>query len=191
MTGELHSERFLETTAARQVKSAIERAIEDGEPSLIMSDPGMGKTTAVKHYAQELGGAYWEVRESEGSIRQMFLSLMNVFHFWHDSTHTNDIAEILYSRLGDGHERKPFLIVDEFQNLELKAFRELLRIGERCGLPLVLSGNDKRLKQTKTGDVALAQIGDRIGVRVSIWPPFPEDCQSLAVEFNVEGKDAY
>jgi len=181
--------RFIETTAALQVRAILQEAIEDEYPALVMSDPGMGKTFSLKHYSSDLKGIYWEVRETENTVRQMFLSLMNAFGFWHDSRHTNDIADALYSQLG--RQEWPFLVVDEFQNLDLTALRELLRIAERAKIPLVLSGNDKRLAKIKSYDTALDQIKSRIGARVTLRSPFPADCRNIAVEFNVEGKDAY
>lgn len=196
------SQRFVETTSALQVRGIIEEAIADEYPTLVMSEPGMGKTTALRHYVDEMGGFYWEVRESEGTVRQMYLSLMTAFRFWHDSRHTNDVAAALFAQLGDYTENRrnsapyddrpaPFLVVDEFQNLDLTALRELLRMAERARLPLVLSGNDKRLAKVKSHDTALNQVKSRIGARVTLKSPYPQDCQSIAIDYNVEGREAY
>lgn len=87
--------------------------------------------------------------------------------------------------------RPKVLLVDEYQALEPKVLRELMSTHERCRIPLALSGNKERLANSKRDAVAVAQIENRIGPRVFLDRPTAEACESIGVEFNVEGRDAY
>jgi DNA transposition AAA+ family ATPase len=184
--------RFVEINAARQVRSVMEEALADQYPTLVTGEPGTGKTTALLRYVAEMRGFYCQVGHPNRTVRGLYLMLMDTFGFWHHSKFTADIAVALYSRLTpEWGEPRRLLVVDEVQALDLVALRELLNLQETCNLALVLSGNDKRLAATQSHDSALEQIKSRIGARVRLGKPFAEDCRDIAIDFNVEGRDAH
>ncbi len=47
------------------------------------------------------------------------------------------------------------------------------------------------LASTRKDRVATAQIYNRLSCVIRVPPPNADDCKSVGVEFNVEGKDAY
>ena len=55
----------------------------------------------------------------------------------------------------------------------------------------MLGGNDRRLAQTQSHDSALDQVRSRIGARVRLGKPFAQDCMSIAIDFDVQGKATY
>jgi DNA transposition AAA+ family ATPase len=102
-----------------------------------------------------------------------------------------DLSDTAVARLYPGYRSKQLLIVDEVQKLDLSAFRELVRIHEEADCALVLSGNDKRLARTRIHDSALDQIVSSLGFRVELDVPLEEDCRDIAIDFNLEGTEAY
>lgn len=188
------SDIFVETTAVKHIRLAIDNALGFEYPVYIESAPGYGKTTALWYLTEEFKGNYCLIGASQKSVPDMYRTLLSAFGFWHDSTYQRDLYNTLVSRLGTyypGGTRK-LLVVDEFQTLEAAAKRELLNIQETCGLALVLSGNSERLfGDGKKDKAAMDQIESRIGIRIKLSPLSVEDCQKLGTAFNVEGSDAY
>lgn len=189
---------FVEIGAVRRIRDAIAYAIDDAYPSYIVSDPGYGKTTALFYLAQELDGAYCQIGEVNKNISGMYVALLEAFHFHPHSMYEKDLFQQVIRCLSpDGHgssRPRKILIVDEFQTLEDRTKRELLKIHETCGFALVLSGNSERIVSSGSGkkDVkALQQIEDRIGMRVALPPLYDVDCEQIGAAYGVEGMDAY
>lgn len=184
--------RHVTITATRLVRSAIEAALELDYPSVVVGAAGSGKTTAVRDYIKRDGGVYCQAGLANKSVRGMFQMLVEAHDIYSNARHTAELAQVVYSRLQPPTGRRGgLLIIDEFQTLEDSALREVLNIQETCKIPLVLCGNDKRLARTKSHNTALDQINSRLGIRVELGKPPAEDCRAIAVEFNVEGADAY
>lgn len=189
---------FVEISAVQRIRDAISYAIADAYPSYIVSDPGYGKTTALFYLAQEFGGAYCQIAEVNKNISGMYMALLEAFGILPNNMYEKDlfqqvIRDLSPSRYAPPQPRK-ILIVDEFQTLEDRTKRELLKIHETCGFALVLSGNSERIVSSGSGkkDVkALQQIEDRIGMRVALPPLDDGDCEQIGVAYGVEGMDAY
>lgn len=187
---------FVETSAAREIEDAVRKAISWEYPCLITGDPGTGKTTALKHFALKYDALYVEIDEgtnNPGGLCKMLVD--RLLGFRQGRTIYDDINQLVSRdfRRGLSREDRPKpLFVDEQQTFQATALRELLRICERCDIPLVLAGNRERLAKHKKSDlVALDQIKSRIGWRVHIGAPTPADCTLIATAYNVEGLEAY
>lgn len=187
---------FVEIGAVRRIRSAISAAMDSPYPSYIVSDPGYGKTTALFHSAQEQGGAYVQIGEAHKNIGGMYLAVLLAFKISPDSTYErplfDQIVRVISPSRWNMDAPRRLLIVDEFQTLEDRTKRELLKIQETCGFALVLAGNSERITSSGKKDVpALQQIEDRIGVRVALPPLDEADCIAIGSAYGVEGMDAY
>jgi DNA transposition AAA+ family ATPase len=121
----------------------------------------------------------------------MYELLLESAEYRTERTFTRDLGSIVYSRFGPwGEARGKMLIIDEVQNLGLDALRELLNVHETCRLRTVLAGNDKRLAQSRSHDSAIEPIISRIGVRVRLAKPLPEDCHKLCEALGVRERNA-
>jgi DNA transposition AAA+ family ATPase len=188
--------KFVEISAVSVIRAAIDRALSWPYPSRVISRPGMGKTTALRHFEGEVGAVYCMVKAQHKDTPGMYQMLMAAYGMYREGKSTRDDALQVYRDLKrsafDGenwtlrrHDRP--LLVDEYQTLEATALRELLNIVEECQIPLVLCGNGARLaKERKADQAALDQIWNRVRPTYQIDPPDGDDCRKLAVEFDVE-----
>jgi DNA transposition AAA+ family ATPase len=83
------------------------------------------------------------------------------------------------------------LLVDEAQNLHLKAMRELLYVWEHTNLPIVFCGNAEVLKKVNVDQGAFAQISRRVPRREQISGILDADADAITNTFGVEGMDCY
>jgi DNA transposition AAA+ family ATPase len=198
---------FVETEAYRAVLAAITFAINLERPVRVIGGPGVGKTVALQKVARDTHCGYLCIDQRSKSAAGMYEAMLAAFGLHPNGRYLRDLHEQAI------HELKPtyfdaeyvsaerrwrvvrhpsrVLLVDEYQAMEQTALRELLWLCERVQLPLVLCGNGERLAQTRTNREALLQIQDRIASTTRVGKPVPTDCVSLAVEFDVQGKDAY
>lgn len=180
---------FVETNAVRVIRTAMDRARKWPYPSRVISRPGMGKTTALKHFASDLEAVYCSVQARYKKTEGMYLMLMAAYGPEPDKEVARDNARQLYSELPQLDYACIPLVVDEYQTLEATALRELLNIVAECKIPLVLVGNGERLaKEPKDDRPALEQIWNRVRPTYVIDPPDLEDCRAFAIEFDVECK---
>lgn len=185
-------ERFIEISAVNTVRNALRTAERFRFPVLVIGDPGLGKTTAMRHIAREVQAAYCEVGQHNKTVRGLYRMIVEAYGIRVDREFARDLASLCFDTLAPGSYRSTWpLLVDEYQNLPPAMLRELLHVQEKCELTLVLAGNKERLARTAASAGALDQIESRIGMRFRIDRPTPADCTSIGVEYNVEGRDAY
>lgn len=186
---------FVEIKAVSRARDAVRFAMLMPYPSRIVSPPGLGKSTALRHLAEEFGGAYLEIGATDKDVLGMYLALLRAFDGYQFGNSRRGALESvsmeLRSRASHTLGRKDVVIIDEFQTLEDTAKRELLRLQEEFGIALVLSGNPERLADGSRGPSrAIQQIEDRIGLNVELPALDDEDCDLIAAAYGVSGDDA-
>lgn len=183
---------FVEITASKQVTMAVDTAVASRCAVRITSNPGRGKTFALWHICERQGGYYCQVASEQKAGRGLWEMLLASAGVVHDCRHAGDMADLVYSRFDCRLRDEPILlVVDEYQNIEPAYQRELLSLQETTQIALVLAGNSVGLRRRSVDRIALEQIDDRIWHNVQVSKLSAEDCCSIGIEFNVEGKDAY
>lgn len=160
---------------------------------------GTGKSSALWHVAQEMGGSYCEVSQASKSTKGLFELVLDSVGHRSGKKYMKDIAEDAYFYLEPSKVLKDgtfvyehqFLVVDEVQTLEAPAFRELLRLQEKCQIALILAGNAERLSGKAKDATTWEQIETRISIQQFLAGPSRRDCELMGSAFNVEGADAY
>lgn len=191
----------VETETMRIVREAAHTSLKIGFPVRLIGRPGTGKTCALWHVARELKGTYCEITAASKNVKGMFEGLLRAIDYASGKNHVSMIADMVYrlyapvenfcEDLGTWGPVSRLLVIDEIQTLEAQAFRELLRVQERCQLGLVVAGNEERLAGSKKDAETLAQIESRILPRRHLSGPSRCDCELIGASYNVEGKAAY
>jgi len=186
---------FVPIGAVRRIRDAVEEAMISNYPSYVVGDPGLGKSTALYHLAAEFDGVYCQISEAAKSISGMYRALLSSMNQLTGAQYERELFDTLVRALRRNKlysSRRQLLIIDEFQALEDRAKRELLKIQEGCDVALVISGNAERLISSGTKDpLALQQIESRIGLRVVLPGLDDDDCDQIGGAYGVEGLDTY
>jgi len=195
---------FAETETMKTIRHAVDFAIMTVEsssfsepaPSLITGKPGTGKTTALLKLASEDERIiYMQASEGRHNLNGMLKTLLAAMNVPHERRHASDLEELVMFYLDADYawrERASYIIfVDEYQSYDLRATRELMRVCEAARVPLILAGNNEKLKASQAEKTAIDQINSRIGMMVEIDKPTVKDCLSIGVGYNVEGKESY
>lgn len=185
--------RYVEISASKHILTAFQFAIETRQPVRILGEPGRGKTSALKHYLPGFHGYYVEARGQHKTLPGMLNMLLDTYGTYRQGKQLKDLADAVTRTLNQqyGIGSAPPLVVDEYQTLEPQTLRELFKITEASQVPLILSGNGETLVNRRDGKAAMAQIDDRIGMRIEIVGLTYQDCIEFCIEHNVEGRDAH
>lgn len=171
---------------------AIENALyfAHGTPSIavIYGGAGVGKTTAIKRY-REINAYVWVVTSSpaRGSLIAVLIDVMAAIQMRGLETRRPDqCSRDIIERLS--HTRS-LLIVDEAQHLQVSALEELRAIHDAAGIGLCLSGNENVYAKLTGGNrkAEFAQFFSRIGHRLALRTPAPEDVAAILARWGVEG----
>lgn len=191
-------EFFVEIGSVKRIRDGITYAQKFGWPTRIVSDAGYGKTTVLYYLAQDLDGTYCNVGFAHKKTPDMYRMILSALGCPSDKNYSRDLFNDLIWRLKPSewalaHDQKPrkLLIVDEAQNLDPLALRDLLNIQETCNIALIISGNGSRISTTKVDRVAWEQIDSRVGMEISLPPLNRTDCNLIGSAYGLEGMDAY
>ncbi|MDH0614219.1 MULTISPECIES: ATP-binding protein [unclassified Agrobacterium] len=195
-------EIIVETATVKLVREAAQYSLDLRFPVRLIGKPGTGKSSALWHIAQDFGGVYCEISQQSKAPKGMLELLLKEAGQLTRQKYIDELANeaYYYFRSGSRYNQKTgayvegpiLLVVDEVQTLEVPAFRELLRIQEKCGIGLLLAGNAERLASTRKKEAdTWAQIESRIAMTRQLPAPSRTDCDLIGSTYNVEGMDAY
>lgn len=196
-------ESIAPTEAVRIVREMVDTSLLHRKPVRIVGRPGTGKSSALWHVAEAMGGRYCEIAQASKAPKGMFELLVKTAGQWgfhSQRTAIGILSDEVYSYYeprnifvdGAWGNKPQLLVVDEVQTLEATAFRELLRVQEKCEMGLLVAGNEERLAGTRKKDAATwEQVESRILVTRNLPGPSKEDCESIGSAHNVEGRDGY
>lgn len=197
-------ESIVNTEAVRIVREMADTSLLHRKPVRIVGRPGTGKSTSLWHVAHAMGGWYCEIAQGSKAPKSMFEQLVKTAGRWgahSQRTAISILSDEVYSYYEPRHAVSAdggwkyvprLLVVDEVQTLDATAFRELLRVQEKCELGLVVAGNEERLAGTRKKDAATwEQVESRILLTRHLPGPSKEDCEGIGSAYNVEGSDGY
>ncbi len=190
---------IVDTDTVLMARNVASIALEFRCSAHLIGRAGTGKSSALWHVANQMGGSYCEVSQASKNTKGLFELVLDSIGHRSGKKYLNDIAEDAYFHFqpretwGDGKwEYQPrLLVVDEVQTLEAPAFRELLRLQEKCQIALIIAGNAERLAGRAKDAATWEQIESRISIQRNLPGPSRRDCDLIGGAFNVEGADAY
>jgi DNA transposition AAA+ family ATPase len=150
---------------------------------------GIGKTFAATYYAETTPRTYLltATAAAGGAAKFIFRRLCAQLHIHDGGTSIADIQQRLFAYELVGH----VLIVDEAQNLNQQAIRELLYLSDMAGLTILLLGNADVVRSAHVDAGPLATIGSRIYFRRRLALITEADADALARSYGVAGDEAF
>lgn len=184
--------RFVPTSIHEQIQEAVQFSILQKAVSLVVGRPGNGKSTSIRHIAQTDGkSVLMDWKPHFRTIKGMYNALLEACDWYRIHKSSYELAQAAEACVHTRTEQGRYLLVDEYQNFDLDAVRELLRFNEDFGLPIVLVGNFSRLRRAKADAHTYEQITTRIWKRVTLDNPVRQDFIDIGADHNLEGQAAY
>ena len=160
---------FVETKTTRRIAEVMRDAHEAGEIAVIYGQAGLGKTQAVKNYCEKHGAILIEANPSFTALVLMKKLAASVK--LPTSGTLNDLFEETAYRLG-GSER--LIVVDEAENLPLRALEIIRRLHDDTGCGLVLSGMPRLVANLRGKHGELVQLHSRVAGALNLGDSLPD-----------------
>ncbi|MEZ5872098.1 MAG: ATP-binding protein [Nitratireductor sp.] len=205
---------FITTRSVQIAEQHAELVLRGINPALITGKAGVGKTETLLYLKSKYpASAYLKVTPADKSPLGMIKLVHRQMGYWEQARHHQDVRAAVLAALKDkngslanwrgvepGSQFRFLLLVDEAQNLEPKALKDLLDIAIDSGTALVMAGNletESLASGKPSGDVLSlyerSQIATRIGCRMTMFPLGLDDMLKIAAkpEFSLDDMDAH
>lgn len=178
---------FVETAISSLIFNVIEDARENNICAAIVGSPGVGKTMALKAYEEKhRAPMITATAVMSGSLLALFRHVSSELGHYPEKGLSD-----LQQRLFNYDFSSSVLLIDEAQNLPLKAVRELLYLWDETRIPIIFCGNQEVLKRVNVDHGAFAQISRRIPLREEITGILDADSDLITNTFGVEDLESY
>jgi hypothetical protein len=184
-------ESFVETPTSERILAALSHAQLIGDMVAVYGGPGVGKTSAVRHYQHEQPERVWVATMTPASA-----GLVSALETVSDAIHLRDVGGGARRLSGAIQARvagtRGLLIIDEAQHLSMHAVNQLRSIHDATDIGLAFVGNENSFSRLTGGQrvANYTQIHSRIGMRVFLPRPTAEDVVIIARAWGVTDKDA-
>lgn len=193
----------VQTSAVENILSRIDLSlgVSPPIPVHIVGRAGTGKSTALRMIAKERRYHYVEAEYASKNVEGLYAAILRDCAELYDipkwrAKKVAAVEELLapswYGLMPHEKPAPKALIVDEIQQLELTALRQLLQTAERSGALLVLAGNERGLVSGRNRPKEdLEPITSRLSIPIKIEGCTITDCELIASQFGVEGMQAF
>ncbi|OFV40742.1 XRE family transcriptional regulator [Neisseria sp. HMSC15C08] len=178
---------FVSTKTTRRIAEVMRDAHEAGDTDVIYGQAGLGKTQAVKNYCDKNPAAI--LIEANPSFTALVL-MRKLAAAAKVSTvgSLNDLFESVSDRLRDSGR---LIVVDEAENLPLRALEIIRRLHDDTGCGLVLSGMPRLVANMRGKHGELVQLYSRVSVALNLGDSMPdEELEEIARAAMPEADDA-
>ncbi len=178
---------FVSTKTTRRISEVMRDAHEAGDTVVIYGQAGLGKTQAVKNYCEKNPAAI--LIEANPSFTALVL-MRKLAAAAKVSTvgSLNDLFESVSDRLRDSGR---LIVVDEAENLPLRALEIIRRLHDDTGCGLVLSGMPRLVANLRGKHGELVQLYSRVSVALNLGDSMPdEELEEIARAAMPEADDA-
>ena len=178
---------FVSTKTTRRISEVMRDAHEAGDTVVIYGQAGLGKTQAVKNYCEKNPAAI--LIEANPSFTALVL-MRKLAAAAKVSTvgSLNDLFESVSDRLRDSGR---LIVVDEAENLPLRALEIIRRLHDDTGCGLVLSGMPRLVANLRGKHGELVQLYSRVSVALNLGDSMPDDeLEEIARAAMPEADDA-
>lgn len=161
-------------------------AHRNNDITLVSGDAGVGKTTALKYYADNNTGVIFVTANACTTTATAILSLICKRIGKQVPSRRAALMSTLVEQLSDTNR---LIIIDEADHLSLDALQAVRNLNDEAGCGIVLSGNDKIFRQILSArrGYEFDQIRTRIIVRKKVFNEYTvKEMQSMFPTLNQE-----
>ncbi|WP_245609647.1 AAA family ATPase, partial [Trabulsiella guamensis] len=180
---------FVETPTAQKIVTTLTWAQLAGTIVLVYGNPGVGKTKAIRHYA-DCGNNVWHITASKSRSNELetLYELALKMGISNAPYRRGALSRLLRERLPG---TRGLIVVDEADWLSLDAVEELRILQEECGVGLALVGNHKVYDRLTGGQrsVDFARLFSRVSKKFVINTVSAGDVESFCDAWHVTGDD--
>lgn len=158
------------TNTARRIEEVIKLAQVDGEAVVVYGQAGLGKTSALKAYVKNHPNAIMIDTDPSYTAKVLLSSIAaKIGAETRGSLH--QMIESLVKKLEDSGR---VILVDEAENLPLRALECLRRIHDKTGIGLVLAGMPCLLVNLRGSKGEFKQLYSRVAFRFDLGDTVPD-----------------
>lgn len=174
---------FCETPTAATIINAARYCLVNQRMGLIVGEPGIGKTTALRHFTQSTMGVHFVTINP--TLRTLHAALSHIAQEigCYPGGRARETYEILERGLGRRHGR--LLILDEAQHLSDEALEALRCIHDGTQAGVLLCGNAFFRTRFNNERRGFGQITSRLGIRIVLEHPDAADVDSICAQREV------
>lgn len=162
---------FVSTKTTRRIVEVMRAAHEGGETVVIYGQAGLGKTQAVKNYCEKNPAAIL-IEANPSFMALVLMRKLAVAAKVSAMGSLNDLFESVSDRLRDSGR---LIVVDEAENLPLRALEIIRRLHDETGCGLVLSGMPRLVANLRGKHGELVQLYSRVSVALNLGESLPDD----------------
>lgn len=179
--------RWVDTPTSQAIGRALTFARAKPAIAAVYGGAGVGKTTAMRRYAQTFPNV-WIVTASPAvssmasMLREIGAALELHGSGWQNRALSRDLKRRLTGTQG-------LLVIDEAQHLSVQALEEIRAIHDAAQIGLVLSGNESVYSRLSGGSrrADFAQLFSRVGRKLKIGMPSTDDVNAILSAWGVSG----
>lgn len=182
---------FVATTTAKKIMRTCTLAHTTNDIYLVIGEAGLGKTVALKQYAQNTSNVLLLEIDPTFNVKVLLTQLCEKLGITLSTNRTNNfMLESIVSKLKDSER---LLIVDEAELLSYKCLEIIRRIHDKARIGVILAGMPKLIANLKGTRGEYKQLYSRVGFAFDMKNKLPDDdiallCQKAlgTDEFNAK-----
>ena len=173
---EREAERKLEvdyvlTTTAKRVRDVLRLAHVEGEAVVLFGQAGLGKTNSLREYCKQAPDALM-IETDPTYTAKVLLQKLAAMLGAEGKGSLNELMDAVVGRLKDSGR---IILVDEAENLPLRALECLRRVHDKPGCGLVLAGMPRLLVNLRDKNGELKQLYSRMAFKLDLGESVPDE----------------
>lgn len=179
--------KYVDTSIAKKIHEIADMVHTDREVGVITGDAGVGKTFALRRYAEQNPDVILIEVDFGYSALWLFKELCREVGIEHRGQ-LSEMAAGIIKRLRDSGR---LLIIDEAEYLPHKALELLRRVHDKAGVGLLLAGMPRLIHNLRGSRGQYAQLYSRVGVYVTVEKLSPVDTRAIVGSAIPMGNGVY
>lgn len=162
---------YVYTATAKRVRDVLRLSHLEGEPVVLYGQAGLGKTRALNAYLTDNPDALLLDTDPTYNAKILLQKLAQMLGA-DTRGNLNELMEAVVGRLKDSGR---IILVDEAENLPLRALECLRRVHDKAKVGLVLAGMPRLLVNLRGKNGELRQLFSRVAFRLDLGDTVPDD----------------